>query len=80
MEEAYSKQKQRVKREIRNQWRARRIQGTMRTVWLEQWFSTQTVATPARVSEICGGGFDHHMIGGTGLQFGRQKLIMLAVL
>lgn len=52
----------------------------MRTVWLQQWFSAQIVPTPGRVSDICGDGFDGHMIGGTGRQFGGQRLIMLAVL
>lgn len=62
MEEAYSKQKQSVRRD-RQLGKGKAV----RTAWLERWFSTQIVPTAGRGSGICAGGFDCHMVGGAGL-------------
>lgn len=62
MKEAYLKQKQSVRRDTQLG-----KSKAVRTVWLERWFSTQIGPTAGRVSGICAGGFDCHMIGGAGL-------------
>lgn len=69
-----------MQKERCNWGRARHVQGTVKIVWLKQWFSTQIVPTAGGVPEIWGGGFGCHMIRGAGLYLGGQRLMMLVVL
>lgn len=66
-------------KEICDWTRARHVQGTVRTVWLQP-FSTQRVPASVGASEIQGGGCDCHVIAEAHLDLGGQRPRILIVL